>query len=313
MVMDKCLQRRIEKHLSEGKMMKHLLTAKSLSKEQIFGLFEVAEQFSQKVTPIKEQLFVGNLFLESSTRTKTSFTVAAKKLGLEVLDFTSESSSMTKGESLYDTVKTFEAIGANLLIIRHFKDDWMDELAPYVNIPLINAGAGKAEHPTQSLLDVYTIYQQFQTFENITVTFAGDIKYSRVARSNIHLLQKLGANIYLSAPDELMDEGLNLPKISMDEAVELSDCLMLLRVQHERHEQLLKTTNFLEKYGLTKEREKRMKDHAIIMHPAPVNRGIEIDSDLVECDRSRIFRQMENGVYVRMAMMHELLNNWGLI
>ncbi|HLS20120.1 MAG TPA: aspartate carbamoyltransferase catalytic subunit [Bacillota bacterium] len=293
--------------------MRHLLRAGSLSKEQVYDLFALAKQFEHSTAPIDEQLFVGNLFMESSTRTKTSFTVAERKLGLEPLSFTSETSSMTKGESLYDTVKTFESIGANMLIIRHEQDDWMDDIAPFVNIPIVNAGAGKAEHPTQSLLDAYTIYKQFSQFTDLNIVISGDIKYSRVAHSNIHLLQKLGANIYLSAPDELMDQTLDLPHLSMDEAVERADCLMLLRVQHERHEQLLATSNYLEQYGLTKEREQRMKDRAIIMHPAPVNRGVEIDGDLVECDRSRIFKQMENGVYVRMAIMKQLLINWGLV
>src|SRR5690625_1948290 len=293
--------------------MRHLLRAGSLSKEQVYDLFALAKQFVHSTAPIDEQLFVGNLFMESSTRTKTSFTVAERKLGLEPLSFTSETSSMTKGESLYDTVKTFESIGANMLIIRHEQDDWMDDIAPFVNIPIVNAGAGKAEHPTQSLLDAYTIYKQFSQFTDLNIVISGDIKYSRVAHSNIHLLQKLGANIYLSAPDELMDQTLDLPHLSMDEAVERADCLMLLRVQHERHEQLLATSNYLEQYGLTKEREQRMKDRAIIMHPAPVNRGVEIDGDLVECDRSRIFEQMENGVYVRMAIMKQLLINWGLV
>lgn len=293
--------------------MKHFLSTKSLSKEQIFDIFQSAKKLSKKVIPFNKQMFVGNLFMESSTRTKTSFTVAARKLGLEVLNFTTESSSMTKGESLYDTVKTFEAIGANMLVIRHKKDDWMNDIAPYVNVPIINAGAGKAEHPTQSLLDTYTIFEQFQTFEDLTVVIAGDIKYSRVAHSNIHLLQKLGANVYLSAPDELRDNTLNLPHLSIDEAVEVADCLMLLRVQHERHESNHSTTNYLKEYGLTIDRERNMKDDAIILHPAPVNRNVEIASELVECERSRIFKQMENGVYIRMAIMKQLLINWGLI
>src|SRR5690625_2937173 len=257
-------------------MMKHLLSTKTLSEQQIYDLFKLAKQFSQSVVPVREQIFIGNLFMESSTRTKTSFTVAARKLGLEPLSFTSQSSSMTKGESLYDTVKTFESIGANMLVIRHELDDWMDEVAPYVNIPVINAGAGKAQHPTQSLLDAYTIYEQFQTFSDLKIVIAGDIKYSRVARSNIDLLQKLGANIYLSAPDELMDESIHLPHVSIDEAVEICDCLMLLRVQHERHEKLLATTNYLKQYGLTKERKKKIKDNAIIMHTEPVKRRVDI-------------------------------------
>lgn len=292
--------------------MKHLLSTKSLKQQQVFSLFNLAKQFEHEAAPIDKQLFIGNLFMESSTRTKTSFTVAQRKLGLEPLNFTMSTSSMTKGESLYDTVKTFESIGANILVIRHLHDDWMKGIEPFINVPLINAGAGKAEHPTQSLLDAYTIYKQFGQLNDLNIVISGDIKYSRVAHSNIHLLQELGANIFLSAPDQLMDDSLNLPIVSMDEAVEMADCLMLLRVQHERHENRRSIDNYLEKYGLTKEREQKMKDAAIIMHPAPVNRGVEIDTQLVEAKRSRIFQQMENGVYIRMAVMKQLLINWGL-
>src|SRR5699024_11004132 len=188
---------------------------------------------------------------------------------------------MTKGETLYDTVKTFEAIGANMLVIRDASDHWPDEVAPFVNIPVINAGAGKLEHPTQSLLDAYTIYKEFNKVKGLKVVITGDIKHSRVARSNIHVLSQLGADIYLSAPDEFMDNTLNFPHISIDEGTQLADCLMLLRVQHERHDELVTDNNFLQSYGLTVERERSMQDHAIIMHPAPVNRNVEIASDLV--------------------------------
>lgn len=293
--------------------MRHLLATHSLKKEQIYNLFSLANTLEQSTQLIESQLFVGNLFLEPSTRTKTSFTIAQKKLGMEILDFSAATSSMSKGETLYDTVKTFEAIGANMLVIRHASDDWMDDIAPYVKLPIINAGAGKAEHPTQSLLDAYTIHKEFNTFEGLNIVITGDIKYSRVAHSNINLLQKLGANIFLSAPDELIDHSLDLPHLTIDEAVDMADCLMLLRVQHERHEAMLTMNNYLELYGLTLAREKRMKDGAIIMHPAPVNRGVEIAHELVECERSRIFQQMTYGVFIRMAIMKQLLVNWELI
>ncbi|HLR73784.1 MAG TPA: aspartate carbamoyltransferase catalytic subunit [Virgibacillus sp.] len=294
--------------------MKHLMSVKSLTRQKVFSLFKLATKYQQNNSnKLDKQLFVANLFFESSTRTKMSFTVAQKKLGLDVLDFSPQTSSMTKGESLYDTAKTFESIGAQMLVIRHSSNDWMKEIQSHIHIPIVNAGAGAAEHPTQSLLDAYTIYQEFGYLEDVNVVIVGDIKHSRVARSNALLLSKLGANVYFSAPPQMTDTTLKFPNITIDEAVKISDCIMLLRVQYERHEQSLATTNFLEKYGLTIEREKQMNDHAIILHPAPVNRGVEIDSHLVECDRSRIFKQMTNGVYIRMAIMSKLLNKWGLI
>lgn len=293
-------------------MKKHFMSMSQLSKEEIFNLLESAEQMRKDQYKFKEQIFVGNLFFEPSTRTKMSFVVAQKKLGMEELDFHAESSSVLKGESLYDTARTFEAIGAQMLVIRHEADDWYKEINANINIPIINAGSGKSEHPTQCMLDLLTIYQEFGRFEGLNIVIAGDIKHSRVAHSNIHALQKLGANVYVSAAPGFEDPSLDLPYISMDEACKISDVLMLLRIQHERHEQSTNYEDYLINYGLTKEREKMMQDHAIIMHPAPINRGVEIDSELVECQRSRIFKQMNNGVYIRMAIMVKLLNDWGI-
>lgn len=239
--------------------------------------------------------------------------MAEKKLGLQVLDFHSEASSTQKGETLYDTVKTFESIGADLIVIRHEADAWIEELDSKIKVPIINAGAGKKEHPTQCLLDLLTIYQEYNRFKGLKVVIAGDIKHSRVARSNAMVLKRLGAAVSLSAAPGYVDESMNFPYISMDEAAETCDVVMLLRIQHERHDgRMINTENYLANYGLTKEREKRMKPHAIILHPAPVNRDVEIDSDLVECERSRIFKQMSNGVYIRMAIISKILNEWGI-
>ena len=183
-----------------------------------------------------------------------------------------------------------------------------------MNIPVINAGAGKKEHPTQSLLDAMTIYEEFNTFEGLKVVISGDVKHSRVARSNAAFLSKLGAKLYISSPAEYTDTDLPYPVISMDEAVEIADVLMLLRIQNERHASVHVTdVNYLQGYGLTKQREQSMKPGSIIMHPGPVNRGVEIDSDMVECPRSRIFKQMSNGVYVRMATIMSQLLEWGII
>src|SRR5699024_1714910 len=285
-----------------------------MSKEVIMKLLQSSHQFRQHEYTFTKKLYAANLFFEPSTRTKTSFTMAEKKLGMETLEFTPTSSSMEKGESLYDTAKTFEAIGVDVLVIRHQDDDWAKELQHHLSIPMINAGAGKKEHPTQCLLDADIIYQEFGEFEGLQIVIAGDIMHSRVAHSNAALLSKLGAQIYLTGAPVFRDHQMPYPFISMDEAVEIADVMMLLRIQHERHQaQSMQLDDYHERYGLTIARERRMKKHAIILHPAPVNRGVEIDSSLVECERSRIFKQMTNGVFVRMAVLTKQQLNWGII
>lgn len=257
--------------------MNHFFTIDQLSSSEIMMLLKLAKKYKSCSPNVDKKIFGANLFFEPSTRTKMSFIVAQRKLGIDVLDFNESVSSTKKGESLYDTAKTFEAIGANFLVIRHQSDRWMDELKD-ISIPIINAGAGKSEHPTQCLLDLLTIYDSFEQFKELKISIVGDIKHSRVAHSNIKALQKLGADVYVSAPPGLEDDKLTIPNITVDQAVELSDVVMLLRVQSERHIGKNETkTDYLEKYGLTKLREKRMKKNAIILHPAPINRGIEIE------------------------------------
>jgi aspartate carbamoyltransferase catalytic subunit len=293
--------------------MRHFISLNEWNEEEIIHLLQTAEHYRKEQLTLKKQLFAANLFFEPSTRTKMSFSVAERRLGMDVLDFNVEHSSTQKGESLYDTAKTFEAIGANLLVIRHRDDNWIEEIGNHFSLPIINAGAGKKEHPTQCLLDLLTIYQEFQQFKGLNIVIAGDILHSRVAKSNAYTLQKLGANVYLTAANGWQDEALDFPYISIDQAVQISDVLMLLRIQHERHETAYIQESYLQQFGLTKRRERAMKPHAIILHPAPVNRNVEIDSDLVECRRSRIFKQMNNGVYVRMAIIVKLLQEWGTI
>lgn len=293
--------------------MRHFISVDQLTTEEIYSILQDAEKLRNKAYKLERQLFAANLFFEPSTRTKMSFVVAERKLGIENLDFHSQNSSVLKGESLYDTAKTFEAIGADFLVVRHEEDDWYKELEAKMSIPLINGGAGTKEHPTQTMLDLLTIYQEFKTFEGLKIAIAGDVKHSRVARSNAVCLQKLGAEVYLSAAQGMERDVLEFPYLPIDEAVEVCDVVMLLRIQHERHEHSVNTYDYLEQYGLTKERESRMKDNAIIMHPAPINRGVEIDTELVECERSRIFKQMNNGVYVRMAIIINVLNEWGIL
>lgn len=286
------------------------------SEHEILQLVKLADDIQQKgIEPINKQVFAANLFFEPSTRTKMSFIVAQRKLGIEVLDFATDSSSVKKGESVYDTAKTFESIGASLLVVRHPQDNLVQELAEGISIPVVNAGDGKGEHPTQCLLDLLTIYQEYKKYRGLKVAIVGDIKHSRVARSNAFALTTLGADVYLSSKQEWKDESLMYPYISIDEAVDTCDVVMLLRIQHERHDAgaNMDAKEYLENYGLTIEREKRMKSNAIILHPAPVNRGVEIDDRLVESDKSRIFKQMTNGVSARMAVMQRILEGGGVI
>lgn len=292
-----------------------MLTIAELSPEKIYKILDDAMLFSEgKIMKADKEVFVSNLFFEDSTRTKTSFEVAERKLGLNVIPFDVNQSSVNKGETLYDTIKTMKAIGINLAVIRHKKDRYFDELQD-VDIPIINAGDGTGNHPSQSMLDLMTIKQEFQKFEGLHVGIVGDLKHSRVAHSNAEALLKLGAKVSFSGPKEWFDEeSINSGVFQeLDDLIETVDVLMLLRIQHERHDHKTKMTadEYLNKYGLTAERENRMKPHAIIMHPAPVNRGVEIDSCLVECSRSRIFKQMENGVYARMAILKDALENKG--
>ncbi|HLR59927.1 MAG TPA: aspartate carbamoyltransferase catalytic subunit [Pseudogracilibacillus sp.] len=294
--------------------MKHFISIEDLTVKEVYDLLRTIKMYREDEYKLTKQVFVANLFFEPSTRTKTSFVVAERKLGIEDLEFATQTSSMKKGETLYDTAKTFEAVGANCLVIRHEDDEWSKGISKDLNIPIINAGSGKKDHPTQSLLDLYTIYQEFGYFTGLKVAIAGDIKHSRVARSNAQLLAKLGVEVYFTAADEFKETEFGYPYISMDEAAETCDVVMLLRIQHERHEAFSGSIiNYLEEYGLTKKRESKMKKHAIILHPGPVNRGVEIDPELVECKRSRISKQIEYGVYTRMAILTKQLLEWEII
>ena len=220
----------------------------------------------------------------------------------------------------YELVKTTEAyeqLAGKLNVLEERKKNQSETNARYeeelenLNIPIANAGDGSGQHPTQSLLDIMTIYEEYETFEGLNILICGDIKNSRVARSNYTSLTSLGAKVMFSSPNEWVDETLDAPYVNIDDVIDKVDIIMLLRVQHERHgitdEANFKADHYHEQYGLTKERYRRLKDDAIVMHPAPVNRGVEIDSELVEAPKSRIFKQMENGMYLRMAVISALL------
>ncbi|RKE80733.1 aspartate carbamoyltransferase catalytic subunit [Chryseobacterium sp. AG363] len=292
-----------------------MFTITELSTERINSILTEALAFANgKTAKIEGEVFCSNLFFEDSTRTKTSFDLAERKLGLQVVPFDASHSSVNKGESLYDTVKTIESIGVNLVVIRDKKDRYFEELKN-IKIPVINGGDGTGNHPSQCMLDLMTIYQEFGKFEGLKVGIVGDVKHSRVANSNAEALRRLGAKVYFSGPEQWFDEGalINGTYMSVDELIAEVDVLMLLRIQHERHDAAMSLTasEYHKRYGLTKEREQAMKKEAIVMHPAPINRGVEIDSDLVECERSRVFKQMENGVFARMAILKEALESKG--
>ncbi|WP_370632551.1 aspartate carbamoyltransferase catalytic subunit [Marinilactibacillus sp. Marseille-P9653] len=297
---------------------RHFITLNDFTPDQIQTLIDHSLKFKlgQMIARFHDRYAV-NLFFEDSTRTHKSFEMAEKKSGMQVLEFSPENSSLKKGETLYDTVKTFEAIGVDLIVIRHGQEAFYEELIsiPDLRCSIVNGGDGAGQHPSQSLLDLMTIYEEFKTFQHLKVAIAGDIRHSRVAKSNAQILNKLGADVYFTGPEEWMDDSLHIygTHVEMDELIDKVEVLMLLRVQHERHSnlgQVFSKEDYLNKYGLTVERERRMNENSIIMHPAPVNRGVEIATELVECQRSRIFKQMENGVYARMAIIDSLLNEY---
>lgn len=301
---------------SERISLKHLLTAEALTDREVMGLIRRAGEFKQgaKWHPEERQYFATNLFFENSTRTHKSFEVAEKKLGLEVIEFEASRSSVQKGETLYDTVLTMSAIGVDVAVIRHGSENYYDELiqSKTIQCSIINGGDGSGQHPTQCLLDLMTIYEEFGGFEGLKVAIVGDITHSRVAKSNMQLLNRLGAEIYFSGPEEWYDHQFDVygQYVPLDEIVEKVDVMMLLRVQHERHdgkESFSKEGYHLE-YGLTNERATRLQKHAIIMHPAPVNRDVELADELVESLQSRIVAQMSNGVFMRMAILEAILH-----
>lgn len=287
--------------------MKGLLTLKDLKTEKILELIQYAIELKngKKVTyPGKK---VVTLFYENSTRTHYSFQCALLNLGINVLSCDTQKSSVQKGETLYDTVRTFEYLGVDGVVIRSSQDEYFKELEG-INIPIFNGGDGKSNHPTQSLLDLMTIYEEYGKFEGLKCCIVGDISHSRVAHTNIEVMRRLGMEVYISGPEEFNDNCAKF--IPFEQAIEEMDIIMLLRVQFERHTEGMQMSieDYHKQYGLTMDRVNKMKDNAIIMHPAPVNRGVEIADDVVECSKSRIFPQMRNGVYIRMAVISQAMD-----
>ena len=290
-----------------------LLSIDSLSDEQIAAILDRSEVLfaanrSGQSSDERRGKIVFNLFYENSTRTAMSFATAAHRLGAAVVALSVEHSSVKKGETLEDTARTLNAMRPDCLVIRHRENGAAAAVAPIMDSPVINAGDGTNEHPTQALLDAAAIRHRLGRVEGLKVAICGDIRHSRVARSNAMLLPRLGAEVRLAGPPELLTDG--VPRLSVDEAIEGADVVMMLRIQRERLEADLGDApgEYLERYGLTSERLASASPDAVVMHPGPMNRGVEIEDAIADDpDRSLITLQVEMGVAVRMACLEMLV------
>jgi aspartate carbamoyltransferase catalytic subunit len=294
---------------------KHLLDIQSLSAEEITFALDTAKSFKAvgeraiKKVPALRGKTVVNLFVEPSTRTRISFELAAQRLTADVINFSADTSSLKKGETLKDTVKNLEALNADIIIIRHSATGAPHFISRFLNASVVNAGDGAHEHPTQALLDTFTIREKKGKIADLNVTILGDILYSRVARSNIWALTKLGAKVTLCGPPTLV------PKVfeqmgckvtyNVAEAIADADIINLLRIQHERQRASMfpSLNEYSALFGLNKARLALTKPDVLIMHPGPINRGVEIDSEIADCNRSVILEQVTNGLAVRMAVL----------
>ncbi|MGD0651704.1 MAG: aspartate carbamoyltransferase catalytic subunit [Verrucomicrobiia bacterium] len=294
---------------------KDLLSIQDLSVDEINTVLDTAAAFKQvgkrtikKVPSLRGKTLV-NLFIEPSTRTRTSFELAAKRLSADVININTTASSLVKGETLKDTALNLQALNTDIIVIRHSAAGAPHFLARLLEASVINAGDGAHEHPTQALLDALTIREKKGRIEGLDVTILGDILYSRVARSNIWLLTKLGARVTLAGPSTLVPRvfeqfGCRVT-YDIEEAIRGADVINLLRIQHERQRKTMFPSigEYTAMFGLNKERFARTKPDALIMHPGPINRGVEIDSEIADCNRSVILEQVTNGLAVRMAVL----------
>lgn len=300
----------------------HLLGIYHLEAEDIQRILDLSETYARQNRSARKScdLLAGrtivNMFFEDSTRTRMSFEIAAKRLGAEVVNFSSRISSMNKGETYSDTMRVLGAMQVDAFVIRHPQDGAVDEAAQHVDCSVLNAGDGAGEHPTQALLDARTILNHKKRLEGLKVAICGDLKHSRVARSNAILLKKMGAHVFFFAPPQFVMEESNALGATtcktMNEAIDGADVVMMLRIQNERlqaGEMTMTGTQYHETYGLNHDRLASAKPDVIVMHPAPMNRGVEITDELADDPRySVIFEQMEMGVAVRMACLDLLLN-----
>ena len=298
----------------------NLLGIEHLERLEIEAILERSKHFQplagqsfQRFETLRGKMIV-NLFFEASTRTRTSFEIAARRLGAEAISITASGSSVSKGESLVDTLNTLGAMRPQAIVMRHAASGAPHFLSRHLPIPIINAGDGTHEHPTQALLDARTILDQRPTLEGLRVAIIGDIAHSRVARSNIHLLSKFGSDIVLCGPASLLPRELKVlaPGVTLTnnirEAIQDADVIMMLRVQLERqHEVPMSAGEYFQFYGLRLEHLALAKPHAIVMHPGPINRGRELSSEVADSQRSVILNQVENGIAVRMAVLERVL------
>ena len=298
-----------------------LLGLEPLEVQEIEIVLELAKEFKlhleNKELPSKnlKGKRIVNLFMEPSTRTRVAFEIAAKSLSADVISIASQSSSLTKGETLKDTAKNIQALGADAIVIRHSSAGSPFFLSKTIPVPIINAGDGAHEHPSQALLDIFTLKEKLGSLCGKNIVILGDILFSRVARSNLWGLKKLGANVTFVGPSTLVPRdfeklGANVSH-DVNESLKKADAIMLLRIQHERQS----TSHFpsLEEYtkvfGLNIDRSKLLKPNAIILHPGPINRGVEIDSSIADSKNSVILQQVTNGIAVRMAILYLCANN----
>ncbi|MDQ1699028.1 MAG: aspartate carbamoyltransferase catalytic subunit [Frankiaceae bacterium] len=297
----------------------HLLSAADLSRDDALLILDTAEELARvadrpiKKLPTLRGRTVVNLFFEDSTRTRTSFEVAAKRLSADVINFSAKGSSVSKGESLKDTALTLEAMGADAVVCRHGASGAPHRLANWIRGSVVNAGDGTHEHPTQALLDAYTMRSRLGRLEQLRVAIVGDVLHSRVARSNVLLLSTLGADVTVVAPPTLLPVGVEhwpcAVSYDLDGVLPKSDVVMMLRVQRERmYGGFFPTTReYSRRYGLDARRMATLPDDAIVMHPGPMNRGVEIAAEVADSVRSTIVEQVANGVSVRMAVLYLLL------
>lgn len=298
--------------------LKHFLNIKSLNKQYIFDIIDLADKYhTGKVSSNFKNKVIASLFFEPSTRTKTTFELAAKKLGVEFINIDIANSSTSKGESILDMIKTIEAMKCNMFIVRHAVSGTAHYIADSVNknIAVINAGDGTNEHPTQAMLDMYTINKHKGGFENIKVSIVGDILHSRVAKSLIYSLNILGTKtINIIGPTKLIPQNYDEMNVTyfenMNEGIMGSDVIIMLRLQKERmHDALISLDTYYDNYGLNQERLKLANKDVIVMHPGPINRGVEIESSVADGANSVILDQVSYGISVRMAIMSILLEN----
>ncbi|MDQ1714311.1 MAG: aspartate carbamoyltransferase catalytic subunit [Frankiaceae bacterium] len=300
-------------------MKRHLLSATDLDRESATLVLDTAEEMARlgersiKKLPTLRGRTVVNLFYEDSTRTRTSFELAAKRLSADVINFSAKGSSVSKGESLKDTALTLEAMGADAVVCRHSGSGAPHRLAQWVKGSVVNAGDGTHEHPTQALLDAFTMRRRLGRLEGLRVTIVGDILHSRVARSNVLLLDILGAHPTVVAPPTLLPVGIEAwpteVSYDIDAVLPKSDVVMMLRVQNERMtaSYFPNVREYSRRYGLDARRVAALPDDAIVMHPGPMNRGVEIAAEVADSARSTIVEQVANGVSVRMAVLYLLL------